>query len=82
MKHDGSIKHSSDRLLLHEDRGVLGEEYRAEGFYIHQIGLIDVPAELQRMWTTKGFLEKSREGLRLLEMQHRDPSGAPVLNAV
>jgi len=24
MKHDGSIKHSSDRLLLHEDRGVLG----------------------------------------------------------
>jgi hypothetical protein len=34
------------------------------------------------MWTTKGFLEKSREGLRLLEMQHRDPSGAPVLHAV
>ena len=59
----------SDRLLLTEDRGVLIEDYRAEGFYVHQIGLIDVPAELNHMWTSKGALENMRDGLRLFEMQ-------------
>ena len=72
----------ADRLLLHEDRGVLIEEYRAEGFYIHQIGMIDVPPELRSNWKTKGFLEDNRNGLRLKEMQHRDPQGVEVWSIV
>ena len=72
----------ADRLLLHEDRGVLIEEYRAEGFFIHQIGLVDVPPELHSNWKTKGFLEDHRNGLRLKEMQHRDPSGVEVWSIV
>jgi hypothetical protein len=40
--------------------------------------LIDVPKDLRDMWKTKGALEQVRDGLRLLEMQHRDPSGVEV----
>jgi hypothetical protein len=81
-KDDGSITQRADRLLLPEDRGLLIEEYRAEGFYIHQIGLIDVPSELRSVWKTKGFLEEQREGLRIKEMQHRDLSGVEVWSVV
>ena len=70
--------HRSDRLVLIEDRGIAVMEYRAEGFWVHQVGLIDVPKDLRDMWKTKGTLEKVRDGLRLLEMQHRDPSGVEV----
>ena len=68
----GGNSQRGDKMLVHEDRGLLIEDYHSAGFYVHQIGLIDVPSELRSNWITKGSLERVREDLRILECQHRD----------